>query len=651
MTLSRQLILLLVTLIVLLFLGTLAISVSGTRDYLESQLASHAQDAATSLGLSATSHVNSNDEAMVTTMVNAMFHRGDYLNIRFEKLSGETWIERDTELRVDTVPDWFISLFTLDPPQRSATMMSGWHQVGQVVVTSHPGLAYEKLWLTARRTLNLFLISVLLVVAVGVLALRVMLKPLKAVERQAAAICNREFVVVEGRPFTLEFRRVVEAMNQLSSKIARLLTESEQTAGRLRQQAFQDPVTGLANRRQFMDVLAHRIDDPELVESSGLLLLQLRDFKAFNQARGYVEGDQMLAATGELISEVLTAEPRATIAHLSGADFAVLFEGVDHARLSHWAHELTTQMAGLHKRFELSSPDVAHVGAALYAGQDLSGFLSTADMALREAQRAGANAWVVHAGQADTGDARPGGEWRSLIERAIETKRFTLLRQAVVSCPGRELLHHEVFLRIADPRRPGEDIPAGVFMPMAESAGLAPQVDRAVIERVLQSMAGSGGDVSLPGRVAVNLSPLSLADRDFIGWLKNRLLSVPALAARLIVELPEYGASADLTRLQDWIAQLAPLGIEFSLDHFGKGFTSFAYLRRLKVHYLKIDGSFVRNLDQHEDNQFFIKSVADIAHGLDMRVVAESVETELVWQILQDMGADAGRGYWLGHPE
>ena len=239
---------LIAVLVVLLFMGTFAISVYNTRDYLESQLASHAQDAATSLGLSASAHVDSGDQAMVTAMVNAMFHRGDYLGIRFEDLGGKAWIERVAEVDVPDVPGWFVRTFTLHPPQRSATMMSGWRQVGRVLVTSHPALAYRKLWQTAVQTLNLFLAGALLALLGGMIGLRLLLRPLREVELQAEAICNREFPVVDGRPFTLEFRRVVEAMNRLSGRVARMLADSERTAAQLREQAFQDPVTGLANR-------------------------------------------------------------------------------------------------------------------------------------------------------------------------------------------------------------------------------------------------------------------------------------------------------------------------------------------------------------------------------------------------------------------
>lgn len=648
MTLSRQLIILVVTLVVVLFAGSFAISVHNARGYLESQLGSHAQDAATSLGLSATSHVAQEDRAMVTTMVNAMFHRGDYLGIRFEDLQGQVLIERVAELQVDDVPDWFVQALTLEPPQRSATMMSGWRQVGRVLVTSHPGLAYRQLWQTAQQTINLFLMGALLVLLAGLIGLRALLRPLKEVELQAEAICNREFPVVQRQPFTLEFRHVVEAMNRLSSKVASMLSDSEQMAGRLRQQAFQDPVTGLANRRQFMDVLQHQVAESGEFDSGGLLLLQLKDLKGFNQSHGYAAGDRLLAETAQAISSALEGGSPATVAHLSGADFAVLLESVSESALRELTANILGAVAALYGHLDLPSSDVAHVGGVVCSGQSATQLLSEADMALREAQREAANAWVVRRHHHATSVAtRSGSEWRSLIEQAIRERRFRLLRQAVVSRTGGDLLHHEVFLRIPDPEHRGLDIAAAVFMPMVESSGLATMVDKAVVETVITALEAG----SYPGRVAVNLSAASLVDQDFPAWLSGKLRRHPSAARRLILELPEYGVSTNVERLVAWISELGPLGVEFSLDHFGKGFSSFTYLRSIKAHYIKVDGSFVRNLDQQDDNRFFLRAIADIAHGLDMQVIADSVETEPVWDALQDLGIDGGRGFWLGPPE
>ena len=136
-----------------------------------------------------------------------------------------------------------------------------------------------------------------------------------------------------------------------------------------------------------------------------------------------------------------------------------------------------------------------------------------------------------------------------------------------------------------------------------------------------------------------------------LDWLAAMLVERRGVARRLVLELPEYGAALQLNRLGDWTQRLQPLGVEFALDHFGKGFSSFAYLRAAKLDYLKVDGSFVRALHEHDDNRFFLRTVADIAHSLDMRVIAEAVETEAEWLALQQLGIDGGRGYWLGRPE
>jgi diguanylate cyclase (GGDEF)-like protein len=645
MTLSRQLGLLILSLVVVLFVGAFSVSLMTTRDYLESQLASHAQDAATSLGLSATTHVAEGDRAMVTTQVNAMFHRGDYLWIRLEDLDGEAWVERRAADRADGVPGWFADAFRLVPPEGTAAMMSGWHQVGRVRVVSHPGLAYQKLWDTARRTLLLFLLAAGVGLVFALVGLRVLLRPLKAIERQAEAICNREFVTSERRPSTPELRRVVDAMDRLSGKVGRLLTESAAVAERLRREAYQDPLTGLANRRQFMDVLEHRIGDPEQFASGGLILAELHDFKAFNQAQGYASGDRLLVEAARCLSRSVANLPRVTVARLAGADFALLLEGADEAQLAETAAGVSEALAALYNRFDLPSTDVAHVGAVPYRGQDAGELLAEADLALREAQREGANAWVLQA-DGQGGSPRSASAWRTLIEQAVRDRGFTLVRQPVVGRESGERLHDEVFLRLVDPARPDVMLPAAVVMPMAESVGLAPVVDRTVVEYVPELLSGAPGD----GRFAINLSPASLQDRDFVDWLVDFVGGRSGLGYRLILEWPEYGVSSNVEPLAGLIARLAPLGVEFSLDHFGKGFTSFGYLQRLPVDYLKIDGSFIRRLHQHDDNRFFIKTITDIAHGLDVRVIAESVESEAVWVQLQELGVDGGRGFLFGRP-
>ncbi len=646
MRLSRQLIILVFTLVLLLFVGTSYISLRNAQVYLSNQLASHAQDAATSLGLSLSSHLANRDQAMVQSMTDAMFDRGDYLQVRVEDLAGEPLVDRRVAARVSGVPAWFVNWIELDTPEGRAEVMAGWRQAGRVRVRSHPGHAYEQLWSTSQESLLWFLLGALVVLLLALIALRFLLRPLAQVEWQAESIARREFPIVDTKPITLEFRRVVEAMNRLSGKVQQMLSDSERMAARLREQAYQDPVTGLANRRSFTATLNHRIEDPEALHAGGLVLLQLRDFKEFNRRHGYVAGDQLLIGCAKMLNDAVAGVDRRFLARLTGADFGLLLEGLSREQFDELVEHLARALSGLYGSFELDNSDVGHLGAVYYVGQGASDLLSEADMALRSAQTEGANHWVIYEPVSTEAQGHAAGEWNAFIEAALERDSFVLERQPVVAAGSQQLLHEEIFLRLPDPDRSGELLPAGRFLPMAENVGLAPAVDRWVIDRVLRQLEHEPN-----GKVAVNLSHCSLQDSEMLGWLRETMIMRSAAARHLVLEFPEYGALANREALKEWIEELAPFGLEFSLDHFGLGFSSFAYLRNLKADYLKIDGSFVRHLEEHSDHQFFLQAVAEIAHGLDMRVIAESVETETVWQLLPGLGIDGGRGYWLGEPK
>ena len=135
-----------------------------------------------------------------------------------------------------------------------------------------------------------------------------------------------------------------------------------------------------------------------------------------------------------------------------------------------------------------------------------------------------------------------------------------------------------------------------------------------------------------------------------MAWLQQVLAAQPQVAERIILEFPEYGAGM-AEGLAELVTRLNALGVEIALDHFGSGFSSLAQVRALKAHYLKLDGSLVRSLDGDSDARFFVQALTKIAHGLEMQVVADSVESATVWDVLQELGVDAGRGYWLARPE
>jgi len=654
MTLSRQLALLLVALLLLAFAGTFLISLHNARDYLEQQLRSHAEDAATYLGLSISSRSAAADRATITSMADALFDRGYYHSIRVENLQGEVLVSRTRQLQDSGVPDWFVSRFSLDAPGGEAALMSGWVQQGRVIVHSHPGYAHAQLWATAMDSLQLFLLLAVSALLVGSLVLRRLLRPLKQVEAQANAICQREFPVLEPLPSLRDMRRIVEAMNRMSGRVGQMLDDLERRASDLRGQAYQHPVTGLPNRRYFNDLLVDQIGSAEEFSRGALMLIELKDFKRYNETHGYPAGDELLREVAGRLSQLETRWPRSQVAHLAGAGFALLVRECSEARAEVLAEQLVALLSGLDSDGRFGLADAGHVGVAYFDGRQSAGdLLAEADTALRMAQAEGANGWSMRRSRAGADQDRPRGasEWRRFIQDALDTGSLQLQFQPVVSVPERRLLHREVLVRLPQslvgPSN-GALMPAALFMPQAENLEMSGAIDRAVIGRLLERLQD---EASQETRYAINISAHSLSAEGFLDWLDETLSLHRAQANRLIFELPEYGVLQERVLAQMLAERVSAWGARVSVDHVGRSFGSFSYLRALKVDCLKIDGSFLRSLEQNRDNRFFVQALTEIAHGLEIEVIAEAVETENTWNLLAGLGVDGAQGFHTGRPE
>ncbi|MCM8857224.1 MAG: EAL domain-containing protein [Candidatus Thiodiazotropha sp.] len=652
MTLSRQLVILITALLVLVFTGTFFISVQNTRSYLDSQMASHAQDTATSLGLSISKHLADGDLATVTAMTDAIFDRGYYRLVRVQDMQGEPLVDRELQIRLEGVPTWFIKRFPLSTPVGEATVMAGWVQAGRVIVQSHPGFAHRQLWENTVEIFWWFLASALIVLLLGLVSLRWVLKPLKEVELQANAIVNREFPIIEKLPGTLDLRRIVLAMNRMSSKVKQMIEKLEQLAERLQRQASRNPVTDLTNKRFFHNTVNTLLDTPEECSTGVLALIQLKSLKAINESQGYQAGDELLKQTAGVLDRVSHSLPKSHLAHLNGADFALFVEDRSLGEALKLGETLSTVLAGLHETTDIDDQDVGHIGLACFnGGQNLSELLSQADMSLRTAQGEGVNAWHLYMpGEIDTSRIKGGSDWQAAIQSALESDRIVLQFQPVYACVDESILHHEVFVRIREEDEQGEVqlLSAGLFIPHADRLGLTPEIDQTVISKVLERLKSEADQET---SYAINISPICLKQTVFLNWLEQQLDAYKRVAHRLIFEMPEYGAVSLLEQVEQFIKLINRYGASFSLDHFGRSQSAFGYLKTIKVDYLKIDGSYLSELQDSTENQFFIQVLVDIAHGLEIKVIGEAVETAQTWKTLQKLNLAGGHGYYLGKPE
>lgn len=650
MTLYKQLVLVILTLFMLMFIGTLLVNYHTTRAFLIEQLESHAQDTATSLGVSLSPPMMARDEPTMMSLVDAIFDRGYYKEIAVKNSEERALIERKLNVVVEEVPAWFVEWVDLEAPQASARLMSGWRQAGTVYVQSHPGFAYEQLWRTLTRTLFWFACTALFGVLVGGLVLRSLLKPLKAMEKQAEAVSAFRYEVQETLPKTRELRSVVLAMNRMTQKVKNSFEEQAQSAEQLRVLAYRDQVTGIGNRRYFDAQLQTRLKSGGELRRGALFLIQINDLNGMNNRHGYQAGDALLKEVVSVLEHAIADNDDCMVARLAGADFGLLIPDSGLGDAEKLAATISSDLAQLHGQGFSDSVNVAHIGVALYAGEEseecMVKLLSEADMALRAAQVQGMNAWYHYAASAALPEIHGKQDWKIHINEVVRAGKLVLHVQPVVDAHVPEtILHQEVLVRI-----PGQDntlLPARMFMPMAEQLDIALQIDRAVLTQVMEYL--SRGLMTTP--IAVNLSIASLRDPGFADWLFGKLAKIPGDAQRIEFEFSEFMAVRELDRLRDFATRLRKLGHGFGLDHFGRGFSAFGYLQSLRPDYVKIDGSYTEMVTQDRDSQFFLRTLSSVAHSLDITVIVEAVENQEQWAIMKELNVDGVQGYAVGRPQ
>ncbi|MCG6899351.1 MAG: diguanylate cyclase [Gammaproteobacteria bacterium] len=387
MTLYRQITASIIVLLFAGFLGTVIISTQNLRAYLLTQLESHAQDTATSLGLSLSSAMKSRDLTTIATMVNAVFDRGDYQRIVISTLSGDTLLTRNNQVTNPDVPGWFTEMVELQPPTAEALIMSGWQQAGKVLVTSHPGHAYGELWTNTADTLRLFLVLAVVVISTGLIAVNILLRPLRQIESQADALGNAFSPLQNQLPRTRELRRVVMAMNRMSRKVSSSFAEQSALTESLRKQAYNDPVTGLGNRRYFDRQLQRLLESGAETSTGALLLLELHGLSEVNLTAGFQAGDQLLQHTAKLIKQRIAQLDHCFAARISGAGYGIVAVGMDRDGAESLAEDLCQDLQQPCADGLANIEAIGHIGVALWKQQDtVPDLLAEADIALRAAQ-------------------------------------------------------------------------------------------------------------------------------------------------------------------------------------------------------------------------------------------------------------------------
>ena len=431
------------------------------------------------------------------------------------------------------------------------------------------------------------------------------------------------------------------------------VSESRELNRRLSYHASHDILTGLVNRREFESRLERALKSAKARETSyALCYLDLDQFKIVNDSCGHSAGDALLGQLGALLKSKIRW--RDTLARLGGDEFGVLLESCSLEEAMKTA-EILRVAIGEYKflwddrSFRLSvSIGVVPITAD---NEDVAALLSAADSACQAAKEAGRNR--IHSFQENDIDLmrrRREMQWAARINNALEEDRFELFRQTIQPLQSDEDgAHYEILLRMRD--ESGSIIAPGLFIEAAERYSITPSIDRWVIRNAFRWLVSEADERERLALCSINLSGQSLGDEKFLPFVIEQFQMSGIDATKICFEITETAAIASYSQANRFINALKELGCKFALDDFGTGLSSFGYLKHFPVDFLKIDGSFVKEILHDPIDREMVRSINEIGHLTGKRTIAEFAENEEIITMLRGMGIDYAQGYGVAEPK
>lgn len=422
---------------------------------------------------------------------------------------------------------------------------------------------------------------------------------------------------------------------------------------RLEYEASHDSLTGLINRRQFEGHLQAALEQARSGDTEyALLYLDLDQFKLINDSYGHTAGDQLLKELSALLIAQLGDGD--SLARMGGDEFAIILANAKLDSARHQAKALCQTVRDYCFYWEDKPFDIGvSIGLVAIDAQecDLPAILRKADSACFVAKQMGRNRVHVYQHQ-DFALTRRDSEirWTKRIRGALKENRFQLYCQNIVPL-GENLssnTHYEILLRMIDEE--GNVLRPAAFIAAAERYHLMPAIDRWVITDAMRLLSERRLRGESKSTFSINISGQSLDDEEFLGFVIDQFERNDVPAEMICFEITETAAASSLMVVQRFMAALRDMGCKFALDDFGRGISSFAYLKSLDVDYLKIDGMFVRDLVDDKVGHAMVESINKISHIMGVQTIAEFVETSEVLEKLVELGVDHVQGYQFGQP-
>ena len=638
MSLTKQLWLTIILTIALAFTASITVNTITNKHYLEKQLQMKNIDNAVSLALSI-SQLEKNP-VTIDLMLSAQFDNGHYQYISLTDPNGALMVERKNSANQSYVPAWFRQLIQIEAPAGNALIQNGWSQYGTLSLASSTDFAYLDLWNGILLSLAWSLVIAITTALFGTVVLNKILRPLTEMTHMAESIGDQYFITIE-EPNTREFKTLAIAMNRLSQKLKDMFHDQTQLLEGLRLEANYDAVSGLMNRKYFINRIVGELSDEESFREGALVVSRINNLAEINELIGSVATDSLLKRIGGELNALLHENTTLIAGRLTGSDIAVYSkQPFDH-------HLLATQIENILLKAVNNESEanllikLSAVSSKISHADQLKGLniLVTASKTTQSPEEADLlniiklnNISSYISSYVDKDEA----EWRIMLTTALENKQLKLASFPVISYSG-QLIHNESPVRLKL-EETGSWIPAAEFIAWAIKLNLVTRIDNLVVDFAIKRL--TEGNPA----IALNVSTGAMCSPGYLENVVKHMTAHPQCAQHLWLEVTEDSAFNHLKEFRKFRNTLKPFGVKLGLKHVGAQIAQLSELHDLNLDYIKIDTSLIRDIDRNTGNQALIKGLCLIAHSIGIITIAEGVLTAKESLLLPTLGMDGMTG-------
>ena len=627
MSLFKQLFILIAAIFLVIFTVNFIISVNNTRSYLEIEAEIHAQDTATSLGLSLSPHMTGENDPLLLTMVNVIFDAGYYKQIRLLNAKGEEWVDVENPDTFDEVPEWFVRLLPMNTAIAESEISSGWTIAGKLFVTISPGYAYLKLYQQAKKALLYSFIAYILFNVLVYFLLRFILIPLKRIEQQAKDIANGNFNTIEQIPMTTEIKSVTLSMNYMSKKIRRMIENLNEKLDKTGKQMQLDGLTKLKNKDCFDSDMKNKF----MSHAEGyVFFIRIDNLGVFSKDKGREVVDNFLKEFAKVLEKSCeNLGHDISIYRFFGSEFALMAESMSKNEVEVLGNKLRQNLTVLGNKYQ--RPDLVHIGIVPFdIGSSTAKILSSASEAYEKAHLIGGNAYVIYEHDEKTRDTE---EWKRLVERVIKEQSYeiTFVGKVLNLQDEKEIVMEEIFAKIMDGE---ETVQIGTFISIAEKYGNIIDVDKGIIRKVISEIT----ERNIQHPVSINLSMSSVRNTEFVEWLGDFLKEHQTLVNRLVFSITAYSASKDLNSFEKFTLFVHDIGAKIMMKRYESQYITLEQVNHFNLDYLRLARELTAGISQDAGKQQFVEAMKEVSDLLDTKVIAEAVAGHDDFEALKSIG-------------